>query len=311
MVYGTSDPDDVGLMNLLGVTEQIDEDENNNKDFESIQRADDGTWFVAEPTPRELNEGGGIQPIFIDLEVSAETVDEGDSFDMTFTASQVLTSDLELNFTLTNGTFTTDDYVGDTSLTILNNTSSVSQTVDIVDDNEDEGDEVLLINVTDLPAPYVLNANRIEIIVIDNDFVVESYGTPTNPTFGLVSSTAPTNYYEDLNGKADQQLRESITALVSDPSTVQVHTYSDIYTILDEADKSPLNSNKVWLLYTEQQKAKFLKQSGSNSANKWNREHIFPRDRRGGFYSIEEERDLDRNDARLDNKCRFSSSRKV
>lgn len=288
LVYGTSDADDANLMNLLGVTEQIDEDENNNKDSESIQRADDGTWFVAEPTPREPNEGGGIQPIFIDLEVSAETVDEGDAFDMTFTASEFLTSDLELSFTLTNGTFTTDDYVGDTSLTILENTSSISQTVSIVDDNEDEGDEVLLIDVTDLPAPYVLNANRIEIIVIDNDFVVESYGTPTNPTFGLISSTAPANYYIDFNGKADQQLRESITALVSDPSTVQVHTYSDIYTILDEADKSPLNSNKVWLLYTEQQKAKFLKQSGSNSANKWNREHVFPRSR-GGFFSIEDD----------------------
>lgn len=288
LVYDTSDSDDVDLMNLLGETEQIDEDENNNKDAESIQRADDGTWFVAEPTPRELNEGGGIQPIFIDLEVSQETVGEGDAFDMTFTANDVLTSDLELNFTFTNGTFTIDDYVGDTTLTMLNNTSSISQTVSIVDDNEDEGDEILRIDVTDLPAPYVLNANRIEIIVIDNDFVVEDYGTPINPTFGLVSSTAPNNYYDDLNGQVDQQLRERITAIISDPSTVQVHTYSDIYTILDEADKSPLNSNKVWLLYTEQEKAKYLKQSGSNSANKWNREHVFPRSR-GGFFSIEED----------------------
>lgn len=288
LVYGTNDPDDVGLMNLLGVTEQIDEDENNNKDFESIQRADDGSWFVAAPTPREPNQGGGIQPIFIDLEVSAETVDEGDSFEMTFTASEVLTSDLDINFTLTNGTFISDDYIADTTLTILNNTNSVSQTVEIVDDNEDEGDEVLQINVADLPAPYVLNANRIEVIVIDDDFVVESYGTPLNPTFGLVTSTAPADYYDDLNGKADQQLRESITALIADPSSVQIHTYADIYTILDEADKSPLNSNKVWLLYTEQQKAKYLKQSGSNSAGRWNREHIFPRSR-GGFYSIEED----------------------
>ncbi|MDN6280030.1 MAG: endonuclease [Psychroflexus sp.] len=288
LVYGTSDPDAVGLMNLLGITEQIDEDENNNKDFESIQRANDNSWFVATPTPREHNDGSGIDPIFIDLEVSDETLEEGDDFEMTFTASEVLNEDLVIDFTMTNGTFTTDDFIGDTSLTILNNTSSVSQNVSIVDDEEDEGDEILLINVTDLPAPYILNNNRVEIIIIDNDYVVEDYGTPLNPTYNLISSTASTDYYEELNGHAGEDLKSLITTLISDNETVRVHTYADIYTILDEADKSPLNSNKVWLIYTEQDKSKYLRQVGSESSGRWNREHVFPRSR-GGFYSIEDD----------------------
>ncbi|MEE9440267.1 MAG: Calx-beta domain-containing protein [Saprospiraceae bacterium] len=52
LVYDTNDADANNLMNALGVTEQIDENEHLQKDFESIQR---GSWFVASPSPRQEN----------------------------------------------------------------------------------------------------------------------------------------------------------------------------------------------------------------------------------------------------------------
>jgi len=59
LVYDTNDADDTGLMTALGVTEQINEDENGAKDDHSIQR---GSWFVAPPTPRAVN-----MPLPVDL----------------------------------------------------------------------------------------------------------------------------------------------------------------------------------------------------------------------------------------------------
>jgi len=52
LVYGTDDPTDQDLLDLLAQTEQINEDLNNNKDNESIQRNSDGTCSVGPPTPR-------------------------------------------------------------------------------------------------------------------------------------------------------------------------------------------------------------------------------------------------------------------
>ena len=80
LVYDTNDADDIGLMNLLGVSVQINEDENNNKDFESIQRNNDGTYFVGAPTPRLLNDGSGVILNGVSINVSATQYNEGDTF---------------------------------------------------------------------------------------------------------------------------------------------------------------------------------------------------------------------------------------
>ena len=69
---------------------------------------------------------------------------------------------------------------------------------------------------------------------------------------------------------------------------VRTHTYADIQVILKEADQNPDNNNEVWLVYTEQPRAKFLFQTGSSSVGKWNREHTFPRSR-GNYSSIEDD----------------------
>ncbi|MBZ9779323.1 endonuclease [Psychroflexus sp. CAK8W] len=288
LVYGTSDPTDQNLLNLLAQNEQIDEDLNGNKDSESMQRNSDGTWSIGLPTPRELNDGSGIPPVFIDITSSKTLVDEGDSFVINFSTSKPLDEDLIINFSLANGTFTEDDYNGPNSIILSEGTSTGSLTIDIVDDELDEGDEFINIEIDVIGDPYILNSNFIQVIVVDNDFTVADWGIPTNPTFDNVNPTGPTNYFESLNGKSGNALRKAIRDIIAEEGVVKIHTYSDIIDILKSADQSPSNSNQVWLAYREESRPKYLYQLSSSGTGFWNREHVFPRSR-GSFFSIEED----------------------
>ena len=49
VVYDTNDGDDTGLLTALGQTTQYNEDENGNKDFDSIQRCPNGSDFGTRP----------------------------------------------------------------------------------------------------------------------------------------------------------------------------------------------------------------------------------------------------------------------
>ncbi len=55
IVYGTSDSDDTDLLTAFGESTQYDEDVNGEKDTESLQRRDDGTFCAAAPTLRADN----------------------------------------------------------------------------------------------------------------------------------------------------------------------------------------------------------------------------------------------------------------
>ncbi|WAC01806.1 endonuclease [Lacinutrix neustonica] len=121
---------------------------------------------------------------------------------------------------------------------------------------------------------------------MDNDFTVAPFGTPLNPTFGVVQSTQPTNYYDSLDGLSGSNLEQAIQDIISDPNSVRAQTYSDIIDILEEADQNPANSNQVWLVYTEQGRAKLDFQTTSNNTGTWNREHTFPRSL-AGYQSID------------------------
>ncbi|MFD2433156.1 hypothetical protein ACFSO9_06090 [Mesonia maritima] len=255
LVYGTGDSDATTLMSLLGVSQQIDEDVNNNKDFESIQRANDGSYYVDTPTPRLLNDGSGIILNGLTTTTSSLEYTEGDVFTINFTTEQPVTnSDLVFNFTLSNGSFNTSDYSGNTTITIPVGSTSASTSITLTDDQDDEGDEELVIEIGTLPQEYVTLNNNILIRVLDDDFIVAPWGTPTNPTFGVVSSTQPSGYYNSLDEKSGQQLRQALQDIIADPSVVRVQTYADIVDILKEADQNPANSNQVWLVYTEEGK---------------------------------------------------------
>ncbi len=286
LAYDTADSDDTVLMGLLGLTEQINEGSSGNTN--SIQRKNDGTYEVKAPTPRALNDGSGVLLNGITISVAATQYNEGDIFDITFTSEQSVTSDLTINFSLNNGGFDNADFTGNTSVTILTGQNTINATITLTDDTDDEGDEVLKINMASLPSEYLALNNLIEIRVVDNDFVVAAWGTPLSPTFGNVISTEPANYYDPIDGLADVALEQALQDIIAEEGVVRAQTYADIVNILKDADQNPANSNQVWLVYTEQGRAKLDYQTTSINVGKWNREHTFPRSR-GGFYSIEDD----------------------
>ena len=288
LLYETNDSDGAGLVTIFSAFKPdiqiINEGAGNNTN--SIQRNNDGSYFVATPTPRQLNDGSGIVLNGLLITINATQYNEGESFDITFTTEQNVTSDFMFSFTLNNGTFDTSDFTGNTSLTIPTGQNSITTTIALTDDLLDEGDEVLKISLSTLPTAYLKLNDKLEIRVVDNDFVVAPWGTPLNPTFGLVTSTKPAGYYDSLDGLSGASLKQAIQDIVANPAVVRAQTYADIIDILKEADQNPSNSNEVWLLYTEQGRPKLDYQTTSNSLGKWNREHVYPRSR-GGFFSIE------------------------
>lgn len=292
LVYGRAP---IGDNNGQGLPQLLDfQPENgiiiNTDEGKSVQRSVDNLneWFVADPTPRQLNDGSGILPVFIDVIPSTTIVDEGDSFTIDFLLSNPPSDDLIINFTLTSSTFSVENFNGDTTITIPANENLGSTTIFIVDDDIDDGDKFINIAVQQLGDPYFLNSNFIEVIVVDNDFTIADWGVPTLPTFDVVSPTGPSDYYDNLNGKSGQALRQAIQDLISEEGVVRIHTYSDIVDILKSADQSPSNSNEVWLAYREESRPKYEYQVGSSGTGFWNREHVYPRSR-GGYGSIKDD----------------------
>ena len=284
LVYDTSDADDTVLMSLLGVTEQINEGPGNNTN--SIQRNNDGSYTSTTPTPRQLNDGSGVILNALEIAVSQTQVDEGASFDITFTAQSNVDSDYSFSFVMSNQGFDTSDYTGNTSLTILSGQNQVSTTITLIDDALNEGDEEPLIRFDNLPTPLIPFNNNIKIRIVDNDFVIAPFGTPVNPTFGVVSSTQPTGYYDSLDGLSGAALEQALQDIIADPTVVRAQTYTDVIDILKEADQNPENSNEIWMVYTEQGRAKLDFQTNASNIGKWNREHTFPRSL-AGYNSIE------------------------
>ncbi|MBO3097297.1 endonuclease [Gelidibacter pelagius] len=292
LVYGTNDPDANGLLDIFRAfdldIQQINEGPNNNTN--SIQRFvdDDGlvTYLATTPTPRQLNDGSGIVLNGILISIPETQYNEGDTFDINFTTEQNVTEDLTFNLSLDNFGFNTTDFTGDTVLTIPSGSNTVTTTITIIDDDDDEGDEVMKVTISGFPPTFLALNNHLEIRVVDNDFTTAAFGTPINPTFGIVNSSQPNGYYDSLDGLADADLKQAIQDIIAEEGVVRAQTYADVIDILKEADQNPEHSNEVWLVYQETGRPKLDFQLTSESLNKWNREHTYPRSR-GRFYSID------------------------
>ena len=295
LAYDTDDADDEMLLKLLGLNRQINENGNDSKDDESIQRNDDGTYSLQPPTPRRTNDGSGVGQIGIGFSLAAEKYTEGDTLEIVFTTDQILQKSVDFRIKLTNFGFNLADFTGKTELFISAEADTVSTTIILLDDELDEGDEEMLIRFDSLPEGFIPLRDRAVVRAVDDDYGVSSWGTPLDPTYDLVESTAPINYYAALEGKAGINLRQAITDLIADPETVRAQTYADVIDIVKEADQNPKNNNEVWLMYTEKSRPKLDFQFSSDSFEKWNREHVFPRSR-GGFYSIKEDEVADGKD---------------
>ena len=292
LVYDTSDSDDENLMQLLGVNIQINENENGNKDFESIQRSNNGSYFVDTPTPREVNEGNGVFLNGINFSFDQDFYNEGDQIQINFTTEEALQESITIFFNLEYQNFDSNDYSDIDNVTIQSGEDSASVLIDIIDDEIDEGDEDLMLSLDFQNENFILLNNNQIIRVNDNDFFIADYGTPINPTYANVNNLFSENYYSNLNGLAGEDLIIALKEIISNPELVRAHSYSDIKEILKQADVNPENSNQVWLVYTEQARSKIDFQTTSSNIGKWNREHTFPRSR-GGFNNISADSNAD------------------
>ena len=271
------------LMSILNLTVSTADIETTSSISKSVQRKNDGTYEVKVPTPGVNNDGTGIVLNYVSVSTSQTSYNEGNNFNVLFTTSQPVTSaNLSINFTLNNGNFNNSDYSGNLFVTIPVGQSSAQTNVILTDDSVDEGDEEMLINVQPLSLGYVSNNNNIIVRVYDNDFIVQSYGTPLNPTYGLVTPTIPAGYYDSLEGLSGNALKQALQDIIANPAVVRAHSYGDIWEILKSADINPENSNQVWMHYVEAPKAKLDQQVGSSGVGKWVREHVFAQ-ARGGF----------------------------
>lgn len=282
VAYDTSDPDATELMALLGVTVQYNEDENGQAATQSIQRKADGTFETKSPTPGVHNDGSGFVFNGIAISVPALQYNEGDNFNITFTAQTPVVNDLTFNFTLNNGSFNASDFTGNTTVFIPTGSTTFTTSIQIIDDEIDEGDEIAKIRFGTLPAGYNRLNDNVEIEIIDDDYQIAPWGTPLNPTYGIVASTAPAGYYDSMEGKSGAVLKQAIQDIIADPTVVRAHNYGDVNTILRISDQNPLNSNEIWMMYKEQPRSKLLIQTTGSGTGKWNREHIYPQSR-GGF----------------------------
>ncbi len=279
IAYSNSSILPTSLMTILNITHCLQDNQNTN----SIQRKNDGTYEVKLATPGVLNDGTGIVLNYISMQISQNSFTEGAVFQITFkTSLPVTTQNLNFTISLANGSFNNSDFTGNTSTTIPVGSNTANTTITLVDDTIDEGDEVMKIKINGLVTPFSSSNNNLLVRVYDNDFQVQNYGTPLNPTYSFVSSTAPTNYYQSLNNKSGMVLKQAIQDIIANPEIVRKHTYGDVIDILMQADKNPLNSNQIWQMYVEQPKPKLDFQTGNNNIDVWNREHIWPQSR-GGF----------------------------
>ncbi|WP_374401917.1 endonuclease [Flavobacterium sp.] len=271
------------LMSILNLSVSSADIETSTSVSKSIQRKNDGTYEVKAPTPGVNNDGSGIVLNYVSVSTSQTSYNEGNNFDIVFTTSQpVTTADLNINFSINNGNFNNSDYSGNLFVTIPIGQSSAQTNIILTDDSFDEGDEEMLINVQPLSLGYVSNNNNITVRVYDNDFIVQSYGTPLNPTYGLVTPTIPVGYYDSLEGLSGSALKQALQDIIANPAVVRAHSYGDIWEILKSADINPENSNQVWMYYVESPKPKLDQQVGSSGVGKWVREHVFAQ-ARGGF----------------------------
>ena len=283
IAYTGSATQATAIMSAFNITLCTLDVQASNSISKSIQRKADGTYELKEPTPGSNNDGSGIVINYVTTSLNATSLTEGQSLSITIsTTTAIQTTPLVLNVDLSNSNFTQADYSGSATITIPVGATSCTENYLIVNDGVNDGDKELKVTLSGFPSNYSLFNNNIILRVDDINFITANYGTPLNPTFSNVLSTAPVGYYDSLEGLSGLALKQALQDIIADPNVVHAHNYGDIIEILKVADQNPQNSNKVWLMYVEQSRAKIDFQETSSNIGKWNREHIYAQSR-GGF----------------------------
>jgi len=120
------------LMSILGETVSYNENSNGLASSQSIQRKADGTYEVKTPTPRANNDGSGIIFNGIAITYSSLSITEGQSFSITFTTDNTVSTALNLSITLSNGSFNTNDFSGNLNITLPMGSNTVTSTIQIL-----------------------------------------------------------------------------------------------------------------------------------------------------------------------------------
>ena len=124
--------------------------------------------------------------------------------------------------------------------------------------------------------------------LILNVHAQSDFGSSFNPTYGIVQSNIPQDYYLDANDKSSEELKEALHQIISN-HVVYPYTSSSIDTwdILQLSDQDPENHNNMILVYTGRSQDKGYRDGSGNYSqyengngtqnNSWNREHIWPK----------------------------------
>ncbi len=271
------------LMEALQITTAYNENGNRNIQNHSLQRQPDGTFIAAMPNPFRLNDGSGVEVTSVSILPSTTVITEGENLSIALVLSNPLPEQTTITLQLNNGAFNTQDFAGNLDFTFPIGTTSITKTIQILNDGVTEGDEELKIGFATIPQDLRRLNNNILVRVYDINIRVLNYGRPTEPTYTYVESTAPHDYYQNAIGLSGENLRIALQNIIADEEVVRKHTYGDIVEILKSADLDPKNSSNVWLMYKETTRSKIDYQGAeSSSTGKWNREHIYPQSR-GGF----------------------------
>ncbi len=124
--------------------------------------------------------------------------------------------------------------------------------------------------------------------IILNAQAQSDFGSSFNPTYGIVQSNIPQDYYQEANGKSSDQLKEALHQIISN-HTVFPYTSSstDTWDILQLSDQDPQNHDNMILIYTGRSQDKGYRDGTGNYSqyengngtqnNSWNREHVWPK----------------------------------
>jgi len=121
-----------------------------------------------------------------------------------------------------------------------------------------------------------------------NAYAQSDFGSSFNPTYGIVQSNIPQEYYQEANGKSSEQLKEALYQIISNHVVFPYTSSStDTWDILQLSDQDPQNHDNMILIYTGRSQDKGYRDGTGNYSqyengngtqnNSWNREHVWPK----------------------------------
>jgi len=119
-------------------------------------------------------------------------------------------------------------------------------------------------------------------------YAQSDFGSSFNPTYGIVQSNIPQEYYQEANGKSSEQLKEALYQIISNHVVFPYTSSStDTWDILQLSDQDPQNHDNMILIYTGRSQDKGYRDGTGNYSqyengngtqnNSWNREHVWPK----------------------------------